>query len=87
MPVNDSCNRNKPNGALVIAVNSWGPGGGRTCLHRTRRASMNIGCRRVEEGYTLVYKTAPADDHAKYDVYQSNSGIVCVGHHLAEQSQ
>ncbi len=33
----------------------------------------------LEEGYTLVYKTAPGGpDHVKYDVYQSSSGIVCV---------
>jgi hypothetical protein len=37
----------------------------------------------LEEGYTLVYKTAPGGpDHVKYDVYQSTSGIVCVGHHI-----
>src|SRR6266576_3344740 len=30
----------------------------------------------LEEGYTLVYKTAPGGpDHVKYDVYQSSSGI------------
>lgn len=37
----------------------------------------------LEEGYTLVYKTAPAGpDHVKYDVYQSSSGIVCVENHI-----
>lgn len=37
----------------------------------------------LEEGYTLVYKTAPGGpDHVKYDVYQSSSGIVCVENHI-----
>jgi hypothetical protein len=37
----------------------------------------------LEEGYTLVYKTAPGGaDHVKYDVYQSSSGIVCVDSHI-----
>lgn len=37
----------------------------------------------LEEGYTLVYKTAPAGpDHVKYDVYESSSGIVCVDNHI-----
>ena len=37
----------------------------------------------LEEGYTLVYKTAPGGpDQVKYDVYQSSSGIVCLNHHI-----
>ena len=37
----------------------------------------------LEEGYTLVYKTAPGGpDHVKYDVYESSSGIVCVDSHI-----
>lgn len=37
----------------------------------------------LEEGYTLVYKLAPAGpDQVKYDVYESSSGIVCVSNHI-----
>lgn len=37
----------------------------------------------LEEGYTLVYKTAPAGpDQVKYDVYGSTSGIQCVSNHI-----
>ncbi len=37
----------------------------------------------LEEGYTLVYKTAPAGpDNVKFDVFQSSVGIICVGNHI-----
>jgi hypothetical protein len=37
----------------------------------------------LEEGYTLVYKTAPGGaDHVKFDVYQFTSGIICVENHI-----
>jgi len=42
----------------------------------------------LEEGYTLVYKTAPAGpDHVKFDVYQSSSGIVCVENHICRNDR
>jgi hypothetical protein len=42
----------------------------------------------LEEGYTLVYKTTPGGaDNVKYDVYESSSGIVCVGHHICRNDR
>jgi hypothetical protein len=42
----------------------------------------------LEEGYTLVYKTAPnGPDHVKFDVYQTSSGIVCVSHHICRDDK
>ena len=41
-----------------------------------------------EEGYTLVYKTAPGGpDDVKYDVYESSSGIVCVDSRICRIDQ
>jgi hypothetical protein len=42
----------------------------------------------LEEGYTLVYKTAPGGaDHVKYDVYQSTSGIICLSHQICRNDR
>jgi hypothetical protein len=41
----------------------------------------------LEEGYTLAYVTPDGTDHVKYDVYESTSGIVCVGSHICRDDR
>jgi hypothetical protein len=41
----------------------------------------------LEEGYTLAYVPPNAVDTVKYDVYQSSSGIICVGSHICRDDR
>jgi hypothetical protein len=42
----------------------------------------------LEEGYALVYKTAPGGpDEVKYDVYAATSGIVCGNSHVCRDDK
>jgi hypothetical protein len=41
----------------------------------------------LEEGYTLAYVPPSAVDTVKYDVYQSSSGITCVGSHICRDDR
>ena len=41
----------------------------------------------LEEGYTLAYVPPNAVNTVKYDVYQSSSGITCVGSHICRDDR
>jgi hypothetical protein len=41
----------------------------------------------LEEGYTLAYVPPSGVDTVKYDVYQSSSGITCVGSHICRDDR
>ena len=41
----------------------------------------------LQEGYTIAYLTPNGVDNVKYDVYESSSGIVCVGNHICRDDK